>query len=136
MVSAILGIMTSRLAGPIAALVALILAVGLGVQTVKLHNARGDLAAASKRLEAAQRDLGTCRGNVAGLEASLNRQNEAVAALKAESDARIARSLKEASAARSVAESYRQASQRILAAKAGPDKCGAADALILGEAGR
>jgi 2,3-bisphosphoglycerate-independent phosphoglycerate mutase len=136
MVSWVLGILTSRLAGPIAAAVALLLAATLGVQTVKLHHARGDLEAAGKHLEAAERDLGTCRGNVAGLEASLARQNEAVTALKTESDALIARSVKEVSAARSAAETLRQASRRVLSAKAGPDRCASANELILQEAGR
>lgn len=83
-----------------------------------------------KAVAAVQADLNTCHLNTASLEATLSRQSAAVDALKAESDARVAQSLKAASGARAVAESFRQTAGDILGRKAGVDKCAAAAELI------
>lgn len=130
------------IAGAIAGL--LLLSAGWGeVQTLRLHHAKSDLTTARAALidpathkpwkdeaQAAMRDLGTCRTNTLALQSGLNAQNAAVAALKSESDARLAQSRKEVSAARSVAESYRQTAGVILGRKAGADVCASASELI------
>lgn len=80
----------------------LILAL-LAIQTVRINNAKSDLAQAKAALinpatrkpwrdEAIRdaRDLATCRENVGALDRSLTAQNEAVAAQAAESAQRVA----------------------------------------------
>ena len=66
------------------------------------------------------------------LRAALEGQSRAVSALKADSDARLARSAKAVQAARIVAQRNRRAAAEILAAAPGDaDLCKAADRLIL-----
>lgn len=89
-----------------------------------------DLNHERKAVAAVQRDLDTCRSNGQALEASLAAQNSAVTALKAESDARVAASVKAVSGARAVAESYRQSAASILRVRPAVDRCASADALI------
>lgn len=89
-----------------------------------------DLIHERNAVAAVQRDLDTCHSNGQALEASLAAQNASVAALKAESDARVAASVKAVSGARAVAESYRQSAASILRAKPGVDRCQSASDLI------
>ena len=126
-----IGLLTSRLAGPIASGVAVLLAFWLGLAQFQLAATRGDLKAARSDLSAAQADLKTCRTNTTALKADIDKHNRAVDALRAEGDAKVAVSAKAASDARSVAESLRRNADRILTAKPGPDLCKSADALIL-----
>ena len=77
----ILGLLISRLAGPIAVL----LAVLLGVQTFKLASANGHLRKAEVHITMLTKDLQTCRLNTATLETAISRQNEAVTLWKEES---------------------------------------------------
>ena len=126
------------------------LSIGFGqIQSFRLKHAKTDLTAARAALidpatkktwqseaEARARNLTTCHGNVDRLTASLATQEAAVAALKTQSAAWVAQSRKAAQDARAVAESYRQASREIMAAKPGADACASADALILKEAAR
>lgn len=85
---------------------------------------------AERAVERTARDLRTCRGNTDALKASIAAQNEAVAALKREGEARVAESRKAASQARAVAESYRRSAAVILAAKPKGNACEAAGRLI------
>lgn len=98
----------------------------------RVHRLEGQvkIAIAAGQAAIAQRDQ--CRANVLTLKSSLDVQNRAVEAMRAEGEARVAESRKAVSAARSVAESYRREAGRVLAVKAGPDVCASADALILG----
>ena len=129
--SFVVGLLTSRLAGPIAAgLCVLLLLFGLSQCSgrVKAERARDH---ADKLLARSVADLSVCKGNVVSLDAALGRQNAAVAALGRESEARAAESRKAVSAARSVAESYRKSAAAILGARPkGADACSSADALI------
>lgn len=106
-----------------------------GMQTARLHNAKSDqfdrsacikgqpckppkwkaeVAALRDSLRTAQDGLSMCRANTDTLKASIARQNAAVSAIQADSDARLAQATKAAQQARSVAESARQASNMIL----------------------
>ena len=133
MIPLVLKFATSRLTGPIAT-VLLILALTFAVgQCSDKQKAQRQLAKAEKARAVAVRDLGTCRTNVETLKGSLDRQNAAVNALKAESDARQRASAKAVKDARAVAESHRRSATAILAAKPeGDDLCKAADLLIIG----
>lgn len=136
MIATIFGALTSRMAGPIATAVAVALALALGWQTFQLSMTKGALKRSQAQVEKVEKDLRTCQSNVATLDEARKRQNAAVAALKRDGDARVAESAKAVSAARKTADGYRKEAARILAAKAGPDACASADALILGEVGK
>jgi hypothetical protein len=127
-----IALLTSRLAGPIAAAVAvalLFLTLGQCTRALKAEHA---LAKAEKVATLARSDLATCRTNTNALNASLDRQSASVAALEAENAARQRVSDKAVSDARSVAASYRRAADVILTTKPkGQDLCAAADRLIL-----
>lgn len=129
--SFIIGLLTSRLVGPIAAGVAVLLALALVLNVVQLRGVRGDLKVALADAKAARADFATCKANTRALTSSLDTQNRAVDALKAESEVRVAASAKATSQARAVAESYRRSAADILKAKpASADRCEAAKLLI------
>lgn len=86
---------------------------------------------------AAEGDRRQCRANAQALTEAIGAQNAAVARLRTDSEARLARSAKAAQAARAVAQSQRVRVEAILAARpAGADLCRAAAALIEQEATR
>ena len=124
-------ILTSRLAGPVASVAAVIL-LGLAVsQCARADRAEGDVQKMQTSLKDARADLGACRTNTDTLKATLARQNAAVDALKAEGEARVAQSAKAAQAARAVAESYRRQARNVLAAEPRTgDLCASAEDLI------
>lgn len=126
-----LGLLRSRLAGPIAAgLCVLLLVFGLSQCSGRV-SAERKLAKSEKVVVAVRKDLGTCKANVTTLEASVAAQNAAVDALKREGDLRVAESEKAVRDARVVAASYRKKVEAILAAKPkGGDVCKSADELI------
>lgn len=88
MLSAIVGALTSRVAGPAASAVALALAlVAVGQCSEKQAEARrADRAEGAARL--ANQDLTACRGNSARLQAALNDQNASIEAAREEGDRR------------------------------------------------
>lgn len=123
-----------RLAAPYLAAGALAVAlahftpvVGYGARLerweAKVEAARGDL-------QKMQTSLTQCRTNVATLDAARKAQNDAVEALRRDSEARVAASRKAVSDARSVASSHRREADRILASRAEGDRCVAAEKLI------
>ena len=124
-----------RLAGPIATGASvLFLAFGMSQCSGRVKAERAQ-SKAEEALGVAQADLKTCRGNVATLNRTLASQNEAVMALKRDSEARVAESQKAAQQAKTVADHYRKEAAAILAAKPKTaDLCAEADALILGSA--
>lgn len=131
----ILSLLTSRLAGPAASVVAVI-AIGLAVsQCSGRVAAERDLQKMQTSLESARADLKTCRTNTTALTVAIDRQNLAVQRLEAESRAKVAESAKAARSARAVAESLRRDAERIMGVRVGADACASADALILGEVG-
>jgi|SRR5690606_4146540 len=82
-----LGLLTSRLAGPIVTGGAVLLALALGIQSIRLADARGDLSEARDQVSTLTADLATCRHNTAGLRTSLDEQNAAVIALRTRTEA-------------------------------------------------
>jgi len=120
----ILGALTSRLAGPLASVAAVIL-LGLAVsQCAGRVKAERSLARAEKQIVAVKRDLGTCRANTAALEAGIRRQNEAVAGWKAEGDRRAALIEKARQQTRKEAERADRAAAALAKVKpAGNDVC-------------
>lgn len=128
-------LLTSSLGGPVASVFLVLSLCALLGQCQATGSAKRALGKAEKAAAVATANLGTCRANVSGLKASIDRQNLAVEAMKAEGAARIAQSEKAAKNARAVAESYRQASDRVLRVKPGADVCVSADRMILDAVG-
>lgn len=131
------------LAGAVGAL--LVLSVGAAATLgLRLEHAKADLVKAraalvdpvSKRrwqdlaIERG-RDLGTCRGNVAELDAGLTRQNAAVKAFEAQGQAMTAALAQAARAARNSQVQAQREAAGILQARPGADGCRSADQLIL-----
>lgn len=127
------GIITSRLAGPIASGVAvLFMALAVG-QCTRALKAEARLTKAEATAQRALADFTTCKANHASLEAAQKAQSEAVAALKADSARMVAQSAKEARAARSVAESYRRQATEVMASRpASDDLCKEAELMLRG----
>lgn len=123
-------LLASRLFGPlasIAAVLALALSVGQCTRALKAERA---LAKAEAVAAKAMADFTTCKANTTALEAALDAQGRAVAAIERESKARVAQSAKAARDARAVAESARRHADRVLAMRAPEDVCaGALDVL-------
>lgn len=120
----IIGLLTSRLAGPaasIAAVILLALCVGQCTRAVKAEH-RADRA--EKATVAVRRDLGTCRANGAALEAEIASQNAAVDAFKREGAAKVAEIAKARQATRQEAERADRAAAALKRLKpAGNDLC-------------
>lgn len=107
-----------------AAAIAIGLAGATAVQTARLADARGDLGRAQLQQRATDQALWTASGNVSALKAGLAAQATAVAALKAESDRRVAAAEGVAQAARKSTLAAEIASARIKAvAPIGVDVC-------------
>lgn len=77
-------LLTSKLAGPIATALCLLLAMVALSQCTAKQSERRRADGAEKTLLATQHSLDTCHSNVEGLEASLKRLNDAVASAYAE----------------------------------------------------
>lgn len=131
-----LALLARPLVGQIAVPVAILLAVFLGVQSVKLHFANGRIDKLEASLKVARVDLKTCQGNRHILEATIAQRNAEVEAAKAESDRRQ----KELAKARQRAEGEalradRAASKLASFRPAGADTCArllAADEAVRG----
>ena len=112
-------------------------AIGLGVllligawrvdHTVQVR--RLERAAAS--LAGARAELVQGRANTAALKSALSAQNSAVSRLQADARARETRAQAEVGRARKAREAAEARASRILATRPGPDRCTAADKLIL-----
>jgi len=128
-------LLTHRLAGPVATAAAAVLLVLLVAAQLQIGGLKRDVARLTDRIEhprtGLQARLATCRAEARGLRGSLDRQSAAVAAWKAEADARQRAAEKAAHDARVVAESLRRRVAEILAARPGENVCASADALIL-----
>jgi septal ring factor EnvC (AmiA/AmiB activator) len=94
----------------------------------KAQKARAERA--EQTLEVRTTELATCRTSLVNVTTSLERQNAAVAALQAETDAIEARAARAIAAAEKKAERAEVRAKRILAAKpSSTDQCKAAEAL-------
>lgn len=128
-----------------------VLAIGGGVATVLLAGSlafvvidknatistlRDDKRELSTKVDNLTSDLSTCRANRITLEEATRRQNEAVAAAKAESAGRIANLERAADQADADAARARREADRILARQGTGDVCADADALIMEEIGQ
>jgi len=139
MIAAILAFMGTRLGGGIAAAIAAVLVLGLGVQTARLAGAHGDVAKLTDRIENPRTGyiakLSTCQGNVAGLESAVKAQNNAVAAMGAESARKMdAASIAVTAAIQGRASAEGRAAKLLRAPPAGIDACArmqAADSAVL-----
>lgn len=138
----VLSALTSRLAGPIAAalavamacfLVAMMLAnAGLKMKVAGLdREINGYIDGKGRRVPGLRQNLATCQDNRAELDRSLTRQNAAVTALKADRD-RVAREgARDVANAEAETKTLRQRWERVLRARPGADQCASADRVIL-----
>lgn len=110
--------LTSKLAGPIATGVAILLLLALAWQTAQLASTRSSLKRAESRITALDRDLSTCRANVSTLDAARKRQNELLAARSAEDAQRLADATKRLSEAQQGRERAEARAAKLL--KVGP----------------
>jgi uncharacterized protein HemX len=124
MIATVLKLITSRLAGPIAAGLAVVLALGLGVQTVRLHGTQKQIAAAEVVQKATDRKLWAAEGNVSALQSGIDQQNDQILAWKADSDARLAKAEQAVTSAQTATLAAEIASARIKAHQpVGSDVC-------------
>jgi len=111
----------------------------LTVQSARLSHAKADLKAERDAHATAKRawaaELTQCQANRATLDASLKRQSEAVAALKAESARVTAEAEKAAQRAAQAGREAGRIATGVLNAQAGKDRCASALAILKGEAG-
>ena len=132
MIAVIWKALTSRLAGPIATGVAVLLAILL--LAAKLHI--GSLDRANDRLTKANTTLTSnlqqCRANTATLQAGIDAQNRAVEAVRAQGATRVAALEQSLSTARISAQTAQQRAAAILARRPGADQCADALAIIRG----
>src|SRR5690606_12983895 len=84
-----IGLLTSRLAGPIATGGAVLLALALGIQSIRLADARHDRDEARDQVSTLTADLATSRASVENLQAGISAQNYAIWMLSAESQSRL-----------------------------------------------
>lgn len=126
-----LSLITSRLAGPIASGVAVLLALLLLGSCVQVAGLKAKVERQAVQIGNLQVDLRQCRSNVVTMTDAVNRQNAAIQAAKAERDRVTREGEKAVQQARGVAESYRQRAERALRARPGADACADADRLIL-----
>jgi low affinity Fe/Cu permease len=140
MIALAIKLLTSRLAGPIGAGVSVLLALALAFiwvgKSAEIGALERSITALNAKVDQLTGDLTQCRANRITLEDATRRQNEAVAAAKAESAGRIAELATALDrSGREAARAHRNA-DRILAAQGTGDICGDADALILEEIGQ
>jgi len=128
-----MGLLTSRLAGPIAAGLSLILSLSLAFVWITKSAEVRVLTKANSTLSS---DLAQSRLNASRLEGSLATQSAAIATLAAAGAQRELRLADAISIAERASTAAQSASERILAAKPVGNVCEAANRLILSEAGR
>jgi len=87
MIAAVLSLITSRFAGPVALAGCVVLAIVLIGAKLETGQVRSDLKAQVAESRRLADILGTCRANVASLDSALTRQNEAVAVAQAKGEA-------------------------------------------------
>lgn len=90
----------------------------------KAHKAEAQVVQTTQKLAA-------CEARAESLSGALNLQNEAVARLKATSDAKVKTAQDAARKAQAETQKYRSRVERIAKAKAGPDQCLSAKELIV-----
>ena len=125
-------LLTSRLAGPAMAATAVVAGLAVGAQTIRLGEAINRAKRAESVVSRLSDDLATCRASVRTLDAEIARQNSRVTGLEQEAATRVAQSAKAVSAAKSEAVRHRAVASSLIAARdADPDRCAAADRLIM-----
>ena len=117
-------LLTSRLAGPVGAGVSVVLLVALVGSCASGKAKDRQIARIAKDVAQLSQDLGTCRSNRAGLEASLRTQGASVAAFAEEQARRQREGQKAASEARRGREAAEAKAARLLRnPPAGADEC-------------
>lgn len=125
-------LLTSRLAGPAMAATAVVAGLAVGAQTIRLGEAINRAKRAETVVVRLSDDLAACRATARTLDVEIARQNSRVAGLEREAATRVAQSARAVSAAKSEAARLRQRAARMLTTTdADPDRCAAADRLIL-----
>lgn len=129
-----LSLITSKLAGPIATFIAVILGTMLVLSSCENGKLERSIEAPKTgwraKLKTSEDNLSTCRGNVNALNASIDSQNHAVDALASESAARTREAERRASQARQDRITASSEATRILTARPGSDSCVSALDLI------
>lgn len=135
---AIPGFLASRLSGVIAGGIALALFVALIWVTADslgkngtISALRGQVTTLTRERDEARSDLQQCRANTATLEAGIARQNAALAAARAEGQARLTELSRAAEQARRDARSAQDRARAIMERPGTGNHCADADALIL-----
>lgn len=130
------GLLTSKLAGPIATAAALLfLALFIDAKVdaaFTIKDLRGDLATATAERDQAKTDLTQCRTNNGNLQAGILQQGAEVLRLGAEGRARTEAAQRELDTARRASTTANRQADRVLATPVGADQCASADAVILG----
>lgn len=135
MIAFALKLLTSRAAGPIASVLAVLLLSVAGCQTVRLHSARADLVSAEEHLASAREQLSRCQSNRKALEASITEQNAEVDAFARIQAGRVAAAEKVAQlAAKGRVDAELRAAKLLKSQPQGVDACArfsSADRLVL-----
>lgn len=119
-----ISLITSRLAGPIASVVAVILLFALLGQCQATGSAKRALAKSEELLVAVRTDLTTCKANTSALTTALEGQNRALAARSAEDAQRLSEAGKRLSeAVRSRESAERRAAKLLNTPPVGVDAC-------------
>lgn len=119
-----LKLLTSRAAGPVASVIAILLLFALLGQCQATGSAKRALAKSEDQVVAVKADLSTCKANTSALEASIAGQNAAVDAFKREGDAKAAEAARARQATRHEAERADRAAAALARFKpAGNDLC-------------
>lgn len=103
----------------------------LAVTSGKLKKSEAAVVKLDKANSSLKSDLATCNANVDDLSTSLEIQNKAVDALKAESDARTKRAQAAITEAQKQARGFKAKIAKLEAAKPMPDQCVSARNLII-----
>ncbi len=102
-------------------------------KNIEIRGLNARITAQEGQIATLNRDLGTCRGNVATLEAGIAGQNAALERVRADGAARVAGLEQALSTARISAQTAQQRAEAILARRPGADACADALAIIRGE---
>lgn len=135
MTTLVLKVLMSRLAGPVATTVALLLLVFVGVQSLRLAIAERGLREAVVTTEKLNRELARCQGDQKALVASISEQSAEIEELARVQSERLAQAEKRAeAAAKGRLDAERRATALLKVQLQGTDACSrfmAADRAVL-----
>lgn len=126
------GAITSKFAGPICLATSLALSVALAVAAIQGGVYKHDAVAARAAEVRAASNLATANASLANETAALDAQGRAVAALKAEGDARTAAASRAVQAAQALTATLSKREAELAAIHATADKCADTDHILTG----